>query len=615
MSNQDTIYLKNIHIKSTDIKDDTLKIRGQLDTIIAQGGGGGGGSTGLSLESTQLEVLAGITSGFDLLHSDLTSQLTVNLVDVSGLATQTTLSDTYNLLNDNIGTGGLSVSITALDGEKITNSVVDTKRGLDVNIINSVGITGNVSVSNFPTSFEVSNFPAEQGITGSVSVSNFPLEQGITGSVSVLNFPTSFEVSNFPAEQGITGSVSVSNFPLEQGITGSVSVLNFPNTQAVSIDQYLNVNILNTNSTIYDLTDNSPTLTGNDSRYEADRNRPDSWLYSNTKSQGGSSLYWYANSTTSPQGAQEFNITKEMIDTLYSVVSINKTANNDALPIMGLYSPSNTGFYTSRWVYTIDPSELLLQNEKILIYYGTNPIDLYPNLRHIQLLFNASASQGSLLPTEIIYLMSLNAPSAMAAGAISYNVYNTGFVLNNGIQNQYQFTSGIKSKGDLALSKLTVDNGVLGVSVSNVVGVVNTNLDTMTFTSDQLNVNVGQVTFSVIDDKGTKGLNIINYNMYAPVIITFTQANVNSITGKSDAIDLRGFKIINIIATETHSGGGSHNVNVEYSTDNSTWFVSPNVITGTATSFSWDYSGFCVPYMRLSFNVPILTLNCYICLK
>ena len=576
MSNQDTIYLKNIHIKSTDIKDDTLKIRGQLDTIIAQGGGGGGGSTGLSLESTQLEVLAGITSGFDLLHSDLTSQLTVNLVDVSGLATQTTLSDTYNLLNDNIGTGGLSVSITALDGEKITNSVVDTKRGLDVNIINSVGITGNVSVSNFPTSFEV---------------------------------------SNFPAEQGITGSVSVSNFPLEQGITGSVSILNFPNTQAVSIDQYLNVNILNTNSTIYDLTDNSPTLTGNDSRYEADRNRPDSWLYSNTKSQGGSSLYWYANSTTSPQGAQEFNITKEMIDTLYSVVSINKTANNDALPIMGLYSPSNTGFYTSRWVYTIDPSELLLQNEKILIYYGTNPIDLYPNLRHIQLLFNASASQGSLLPTEIIYLMSLNAPSAMAAGAISYNVYNTGFVLNNGIQNQYQFTSGIKSKGDLALSKLTVDNGVLGVSVSNVVGVVNTNLDTMTFTSDQLNVNVGQVTFSVIDDKGTKGLNIINYNMYAPVIITFTQANVNSITGKSDAIDLRGFKIINIIATETHSGGGSHNVNVEYSTDNSTWFVSPNVITGTATSFSWDYSGFCVPYMRLSFNVPILTLNCYICLK
>jgi hypothetical protein len=559
MSNQDTIYLKNIHIKSTDIKDDTLKIRGQLDTIIAQGGGGGGGSTGLNLQSTQLEVLAGITSGFDLLHNDLTSQLTVNLVDVSGLATQTTLSDTYNLLNDNIGTGGLSVSITALDGEKITNSVVDTKRGLDVNIINSVGITGNVSVSNFPTSFEV---------------------------------------SNFPTEQGITGSVSVSNFPLEQGITGSVSISNFPNTQAVSLDQYVNVNILNTNSTIYDLTDNSPTLTGNDSRYEADRNRPDSWSYSNTKSQGGSSLYWYANSTTSPQGAQEFNITKEMIDTLYSVVSINKTADADALPIMGLYSPSNTGFYTSRWVYTIDPSELLLQNEKILIYYGTNPIDIYPNIRHIQLLFNTVASQGSLLPTEIIYLMSLNAPSAMAAGAISYNIYNTGFVLNNGIQNQYQFTSGIKSKGDLALSKLTVDNNLLGVSIGN------TPL-----------VGISNATFTTASSDGTiVGLNVITRNAYNPFILNFTEANVN-ISGKSDAIDLRSFNLINIFATETHSGGGSHNVNVEYSIDGTEWFNSPNVITGTATSFSWDYSGFCVPYMRLSFNVSILTLNCYICLK
>ena len=101
------------------------------------------------------------------------------------------------------------------------------------------------------------------------------------------------------------------------------------------------------------------------------------------------------------------------------------------------------------------------------------------------------------------------------------------------------------------------------------------------------------------------------YSIYKKVDVN---QNVN-ISGKSDAIDLRSFNLINIFATETHSGGGSHNVNVEYSIDGSTWFVSPNVITGTATSFSWDYSGFCVPYMRLSFNVSISTLNCYICLK
>ena len=55
---------------------------------------------------------------------------------ITGFATEATLSDTYTLLNNNIGTGGLSVSLTALDGEKITNTVVDTKRGLDCNIIN-----------------------------------------------------------------------------------------------------------------------------------------------------------------------------------------------------------------------------------------------------------------------------------------------------------------------------------------------------------------------------------------------------------------------------------------------------------------------------------------------
>jgi hypothetical protein len=283
---------------------------------------------------------------------------------------------------------------------------------------------------------------------------------------------------------------------------------------------------------------------------------------------------------------------------------------------MGLYSPSNSGFYTSRWVLTIDPSELLLQNEKVLLYFNNDPTEIYKDIRHIQLLLNVVASQGPRLPSETIYLMSLNAPSAQSTGAISYNIYNTGFILDNGIHNDYEFTSGIKSKGDLLLSELNITDGFnLDVAIRNSVGITNTNLDTMTFSSNQLNVNVGQVTFSTIDDKATKGLNVINYNIYTPVIITFTQANVNSITGKSDTIDLRGFKIINIIATETHSGGGSHNVNVEYSTDNSTWFNTNNVITGTATAFNWDYSNFCVPYMRLSFNVSILTLNCFICLK
>ncbi|MBW4675967.1 MAG: hypothetical protein KME52_18670 [Desmonostoc geniculatum HA4340-LM1] len=94
---------------------------------------------------------------------------------------------------------------------------------------------GEVAVSNFPTSFQVTNFPATQTITGSVAVSNFP------SSFQISNFPESFEISNFPATQTIAGNVGVSNFPASfqvsnfpatQTVAGSVSVSNFPNTLA-----------------------------------------------------------------------------------------------------------------------------------------------------------------------------------------------------------------------------------------------------------------------------------------------------------------------------------------------------------------------------------------------
>ena len=90
-------------------------------------------------------------------------------------------------------------------------------------------VSGSVSVSNHPTTTEVSNFPT------STEVSNFPASQVVSGSVSVSNHPTTTEVSNFPASQVVSGSVSVSNhptttevsnFPASQVVSGSVSVSN-----------------------------------------------------------------------------------------------------------------------------------------------------------------------------------------------------------------------------------------------------------------------------------------------------------------------------------------------------------------------------------------------------
>ena len=508
MSNQDTIYLKNIHIKNTEIREDTIKIRDQLDTIIAQGGGGGG-STGLSLESTQLEVLSGITSGFSQLHSDLTSQLTVNLVDVSGLASQATLSDTYNLLNDNIGTGGLSVSIKALNGDEITNTVLDTKRGLDSNIINN-----------------------------------------------------------------------------------------------------LSVNILDTNPTIYDLTDNSATMTENDTRFIADRVRPDSWAFDTSKGTAGSNIYWYSNTSTSPLGVQQFPILHGDLSSLYSVVSINKTENNNRLPFMALYSPSTVAFYTSRWIYTIDTTEQLIQTEKILVYFNNDPVDIFTNLRHVRLLKNVIASQGPQLETETIFLMSINTASGEPTSSISYNVYNAGWILNNGVHNDFQFNSGIESKGDLLLSTLTLaaDGLSLAVAVSNTVAV--SIADTVAVS----NASLTDMSFQAINSAGANGLNVITRNVYNATITSFNSTDI-SVDDKLPSIDLREFNKISIFATSTHTGGGSHNVNIEYSVDNITWYNSPNVIAGTATAFSWDNSTFCVPYMRLSFNVQILTLSCFVVLK
>lgn len=145
---------------------------------------------------------------------------------------------------------------------------------------------GDVSVSNFPPSFSISNFPTtfhnivdnfpdvqkvavqfpavqnvnvlnltqDQQIHGTVSISNFPavqavtltgdsvvragltagsnhigsvsLDAPITGTVAISNLPTNQNVTvgNFPQTQNINGTISVANFPTSTKIDSSVPV-------------------------------------------------------------------------------------------------------------------------------------------------------------------------------------------------------------------------------------------------------------------------------------------------------------------------------------------------------------------------------------------------------
>jgi hypothetical protein len=168
-------------------------------------------------------------------------------------------------------------------------------------VTGTVGIASSVAVSNFPTAFQVSNFPATQIVTGtvgiasSVAVNNFPASQTVAGTVTsnqgtantlpnawpvllasgsepigvlgtplyvtgtvglaegvvtVNNFPSSFQVSNFPAgfnDTLLSGSVTgllVGGQPLELtnpapvtgtvSIASSVAVNNFPAVQTVT---------------------------------------------------------------------------------------------------------------------------------------------------------------------------------------------------------------------------------------------------------------------------------------------------------------------------------------------------------------------------------------------
>ena len=139
-----------------------------------------------------------------------------------------------------------------------SNFVVDSVQPVSVSGI--VSVTGTVSTNISGQTVNVGNFPATQGVTGSVSVSNFPAVQtvsvsgavSVTGAVSTDISGQTVNVGNFPTTQGVTGSVSVSNFPAVQTVSVSgivdvsgsftanisgqtVNVGNFPAVQTVSV--------------------------------------------------------------------------------------------------------------------------------------------------------------------------------------------------------------------------------------------------------------------------------------------------------------------------------------------------------------------------------------------
>jgi hypothetical protein len=193
--------------------------------------------------------LATVSAVYGALRNEVGLQLsqpiTMTIIGDSGPSKNAL--DTYDLrvdtklttVNTSIGTTNTTLSDIKTNSDKLKYTGDDLK----------------VIVSNFPTSFEVENFPTEQVVSGTVDigtlpaiaitntsfeVSNFPTEQVVSGTVDIGTLPaiaitnTSFEVSNFPTEQVVSGTVDVATLPAIAITNTSFEVSNFPTEQVVS---------------------------------------------------------------------------------------------------------------------------------------------------------------------------------------------------------------------------------------------------------------------------------------------------------------------------------------------------------------------------------------------
>jgi hypothetical protein len=104
--------------------------------------------------------------------------------------------------------------------------------GVNAFVTNTVGVSGTVSVSNFPATQPVSGtVTANQGTTPwADNVTQFGSSNVVTGTgASGLGIPrVTVSSDSFPATQPISGTVSVSNFPSTQAVSGTVGVSSLP---------------------------------------------------------------------------------------------------------------------------------------------------------------------------------------------------------------------------------------------------------------------------------------------------------------------------------------------------------------------------------------------------
>jgi hypothetical protein len=204
-----------------------------------------------------------------------------------------------NITNQVLTVDGDVSVITIPPIEIADNQTIGVNGTVDANITNT---NLDVTVSNFPTSTEVSNIVS---VTGTVDVGNlaFPEVQDVNvtnqiTSIEVSNFPTEVAINNLPETQNVNVentnlnvtltntdpiTVDVNNlaFPEIQTIDGTVSIddstpvdVNITNSLTITPPENQNVTVTNTNPIVVSGTVRIDSSVGNEVEIRNDSNNP-----------------------------------------------------------------------------------------------------------------------------------------------------------------------------------------------------------------------------------------------------------------------------------------------------------------------------------------------------
>jgi hypothetical protein len=142
--------------------------------------------------------------------------------------------------------------ITGFRAATTEDYLIDVQSGsFTVNIPTTQGVTGIVSVNNFPTGV------SQVDVSGSVDIGNWPDIQGMSGIVNVNNFPSNVFVPHLAV---ITGSGNVptvryAEFIFSTGFAGTIMNMSFNG----AADQFYSFPLLDNNKVYSGIAYNIPT--------------------------------------------------------------------------------------------------------------------------------------------------------------------------------------------------------------------------------------------------------------------------------------------------------------------------------------------------------------------